>query len=89
VAEKLEKLFAGRESDVARELAMHFEAAGEWVRTAQALRAAAENALRRGAREESVELMEHALRLLENVSERDRPAAEMKIRDRIAGMDEL
>jgi hypothetical protein len=33
--------------------------------------------------------MEHALRLLENVSERDRPAAEMKIRDRIAGMDEL
>jgi predicted ATPase/DNA-binding winged helix-turn-helix (wHTH) protein len=89
VAEKLEKLFAGRESDVARELAMHFEAAGEWVRAAQALCAAAENALRRGAREESVELMEHALRLLENVSERDRAAAEMKIRDRIAGMDEL
>jgi hypothetical protein len=27
--------------------------------------------------------------LLENVSERDRAAAEMKIRDRIAGMDEL
>jgi predicted ATPase len=53
VAEKLEKLFAGRESDVSRELAMHFEAAAEWVRAAQALCAAAENALRRGAREEA------------------------------------
>jgi predicted ATPase/DNA-binding winged helix-turn-helix (wHTH) protein len=89
VAEKLEKLFAGRESDVARELAMHFEAAAEWPRAAQALCAAAENALRRGAREESVTLMEHALRLLKNVSERDRAAAEMKIRRQIAGMNEL
>ena len=89
VAEKLEQLFAGRESDVARELAMHFEAAAEWVRAAQALCTAAQNSLRRGAREESVELMDHALRLLENVSERDRAAAEVKIRDQIAGMDQL
>lgn len=89
VAEKLEKLFAGRESDVAPELAMHFEAAAEWVRAAQALCAAAEKALRRGAREESMKLMEHGLRLLENVSERDRATTEMKIRDQIARINAL
>jgi predicted ATPase/DNA-binding winged helix-turn-helix (wHTH) protein len=79
VAEKLEKLFAGRESDVSRELAMHFEAAAEWVRAAQALCAAAEKALRRGARDESVKLG--------NLSERDRAAAEKKIRKQLTGID--
>jgi predicted ATPase/DNA-binding winged helix-turn-helix (wHTH) protein len=87
VAERLEKLFAGRESDVSRELAMHFEAAAEWVRAAQALCGAAENALRRGARAESVKLMNDALRLLENLSERDRAAVEKKIRKQLAGID--
>jgi hypothetical protein len=42
-----------------------------------------------GVREETVKLMEHARRPLENVSERDRSAAKMKIRDQIAGVDEL
>jgi predicted ATPase len=88
VAEKLENLFAGREADVSRELAIHFEAAAEWERAARALCAAAENAQRRGARDEGVKLMKDALRLLENLSERDRAAAEMKIREQLAGMDE-
>ena len=43
VAEKLEKLFAGREMECLSELAMHFEAAAEWTRAAQALCAAAGN----------------------------------------------
>jgi predicted ATPase len=84
VAEKLEKLFAGRELDVSSELAMHFEAAAEWVRAAEALCAAAGNALRRGARDEAANLTERALRLLENLSEPDREAAERKIRQHIA-----
>jgi predicted ATPase/DNA-binding winged helix-turn-helix (wHTH) protein len=88
VAEKLEKLFAGRESDVSRELAMHFEAAAEWVRAAQALCAAAESARQRGARDESEKLMKDALRLLENLSTRDRAAAEKKIRKQLAGIDQ-
>ncbi len=88
VAEKLENLFAGREADVSRELAIHFEAAAEWERAARALCAAAGNAERRGARDEGVKLMKDALRLLENLSERDRAAAEMKIREQLAGMDE-
>jgi predicted ATPase/DNA-binding winged helix-turn-helix (wHTH) protein len=86
VAEKLEKLFAGRELDVSSELAMHFEAAAEWTRAAQALCAAAGTAMRRGARDESVKLTERALRLLENLSEPDRQAAEQKTRQQIAGL---
>jgi predicted ATPase len=90
VAEKLEKLFAGREMDVSIELAMHFEAAAEWVRAAQALCTAAGNALRRGARDESVQRTERALRLLENLSEPDRETAERKIRHQIAqNLDEI
>jgi predicted ATPase len=82
VAERLEKLFAGRESDVSHELAVHFEAAAEWVRAAEALSAVAEKALRRGAREEAVRLVEQALRVLENLSEHDRAATEVKIREK-------
>lgn len=86
VAEKLEKLFAGRELDVSSELAMHFEAAAEWARAAQALCTAAGTAMRRGARDEGVKLTERALRLLENLSEPDRQAAEKKTRQQIAGV---
>jgi predicted ATPase/DNA-binding winged helix-turn-helix (wHTH) protein len=84
VAQKLEKLFAGREMDVSSELAMHFEAAAEWARAAEALCAAAGIALRRGARDESVQLTQRALELLENLSEPNREAAEKKIRQQIA-----
>jgi predicted ATPase len=87
VAEKLQNLFAGREADVSRELAMHFEAAAEWVRAAQALYDAAESAVRRGAREEGSKLMKDALRLLENLNGRDRASAEMKISQRLAQLD--
>ncbi len=86
VAERLEKLFAGREMDVSSELAMHFEAAAEWARAAQALCTAAGTAMRRGARDEGVKLTERALRLLENLSEPERQAAEKKTRQQIAGV---
>jgi predicted ATPase len=86
VAEKLEKLFAGREMDVSSELALHFEAAAEWSRAAQALCTAAGNALRRGARDEGLKTTERALRLLENLGEPDREAAEKKIRQQISGL---
>ena len=80
VAEKLLELFAGREQDVAPELAVHFEAAGDWPRAAEAISAAAENAVRRGAPEEGTKLMRHALRLLENLPRREREIAERKVR---------
>ena len=37
IAERLRALFAGREGSVAREMAMHYEAAGDWQRAAGAL----------------------------------------------------
>ncbi len=86
VAEKLEKLFAGREMDVSSELALHFEAAAEWARAAHALCTAAGTAVRRGARDEGVKLTERALQLLENLSEPERQAAERKTRQQIAGV---
>jgi predicted ATPase len=41
IAERLGELFAGREADVARERAMHYEAAGDRERAASVLSAAA------------------------------------------------
>jgi predicted ATPase len=87
IAEKLEKLFAGREQGVSLELAMHFEAAAEWARAAQALAAAAGKALERGARDEAMQLTEHALRLLDNLSESDRLAPESKVRQQLAEIE--
>jgi predicted ATPase len=42
IAERLGELFAGREANVAREMATHYEAAGDLERAARALQAAAE-----------------------------------------------
>jgi predicted ATPase len=86
VAEKLEKLFAQRELDVSSELAMHFEAAAEWVRAAQALCTAARTAVRRGAHDEGAKLTQRALQLLQNLSEPDREAAERETRQQIEQM---
>jgi predicted ATPase len=44
IAERLGELFAGREMNVAREMAMHFEAAGEIERAAIVLESAARQA---------------------------------------------
>jgi predicted ATPase len=63
IAERLAELFKGREADVAREMAMHFEAAGEMKRAAQALRAAAARATERNAHFEAVELNDRAAQI--------------------------
>jgi predicted ATPase/DNA-binding winged helix-turn-helix (wHTH) protein len=83
VAEKLRKLFAEREASVAREMAMHYEAAGEWKSAAQALRVAANHARQRHADAEAAELLEHGLRVVENLSEADRTAAACEMRDEL------
>lgn len=63
IAQRLGQLFKGREPDVAREMAMHFEAAGSWQLAAAALRSAALHAERRQAHAEAAELLERALRI--------------------------
>lgn len=66
IAERLGTLFAGCEAHVAREMAMHYEAAGSWERGAQALRIAAQYAIERNAEAEAAELLERASRLAEH-----------------------
>jgi predicted ATPase/DNA-binding winged helix-turn-helix (wHTH) protein len=80
IAERLRELFAGHEADVAREMAMHFEAGGDWPRAASALRLAACRALERRAFADAAELLEHALSMVKNLSEVDRRVAEEQIR---------
>jgi predicted ATPase/DNA-binding winged helix-turn-helix (wHTH) protein len=63
IAERLAQLFKGREADVAREMAVHFEAAGELKRAAQALRAAAAHAADRNAQFEAAELNDRAAQI--------------------------
>ncbi|HEY6446816.1 MAG TPA: AAA family ATPase [Acidobacteriaceae bacterium] len=81
IAIRLRDLFAGRESSVAREQAMHFEAAGDWLSAAMALRSAARHALARHADSEAAELLSHALRLAQNLGELERKAATRGIRE--------
>jgi predicted ATPase len=87
VAEKLLQLFAGREQDVASELAVHFEAAGDWIRAAEALMTSSKHHLRRGDQREATLLMRQAGRLLENLPERERNAAANAIRKQISLLD--
>jgi predicted ATPase len=87
VADKLLQLFVGREQDVASELATHFEAAGDWVRAADALMSSAKNYLRRGDQDEATLLMRQAGKLLENLPERERSAAAAKVRKQLSTVD--
>lgn len=83
IAQKLRDLFAGCEASVAREMAMHYEAAGEWRGAVQALCAAASHARLRHADAEAAELLEHGLRITENLSETERAVAALTMRDEL------
>jgi predicted ATPase len=72
IAERLRELFAGREADVAREMATHFEAGGDWLQAANALRAAAGRAQQRRAFADAAELLESALRVADHLTEIER-----------------
>jgi len=74
IAEKLKALFAGREAIVAREVALHFEAAGNWQGTICTLRAGALHARERSAYQDSTQLLTHALRIAENLADPERTA---------------
>jgi predicted ATPase/DNA-binding winged helix-turn-helix (wHTH) protein len=79
VAERLRELFAEREASVAREMAMHYEAAGDWRSAVLALRDAASHAQQRQADAEATELLENALRIAESLSGTERTSAELEI----------
>lgn len=83
IAERLGTMFRGGEGVVAREMAMHYEAAGAWQFAAEALRAAARHALERGAAAQARELLERALRIAGNLGDPGRAAAEREIRSEL------
>lgn len=88
IAERLRTLFAGREADVAREVAMHYEAANEWQRAIVALRDAARHAKHRNALAEGDELLARALRLAENLREPARAEVNVELRGDLADLRE-
>jgi predicted ATPase len=81
IAERLRMLFAGREGDVAREIAMHYEAGGAWREASRVLRVSAQCACARRAFADAADLLDHALRLAENLnnSEREAVSAELSV----------
>jgi predicted ATPase len=87
IAQRLAELFPGREGNVAREMAMHYEAAGDWHHALSALRVAARHALERHAVAEAAELLERALRLTENLRESEREAAARQLARDLDNLD--
>jgi len=84
IAERLTQLFAGREVDVAQEIAMHSEAAGNWQRAAGVLCSAAQHACIRQAYAEAEALFQRALSLTENLGAPHRQALEQEVRAAMA-----
>ncbi len=79
IAERLSELFRGREADVAREIAMHHEAAGNWLRAIESLRAAAQGARARDAHGMAEEIMLHVRRINERLTDADRESAVQEV----------
>lgn len=84
VANRLRELFTGREADVAREIAIHYEAGGAWRDACEALRLSAERAYGRNAFADARELLERAMRLTENLHGSAREAMVSSIRFQLA-----
>jgi predicted ATPase len=84
IAERLEQLFSGHTGNVAREIAFHYEAAGDWQRAVSALRDAANHAQLRQAYAEAENLLEHTLRTAENLNETDYETVVEEIRNELA-----
>ncbi len=72
IAERMSEAFAGRTENIARELAMHYEAGHDRRRAAAALHAAALYATQRKAHSEAAELLERGRSLAEHLPEPQR-----------------
>jgi predicted ATPase len=81
IAARMGSMFRGREWAVAREMAMHHEAAGEWDGAVGALRRAARHARENNTHGEATQLLRDALELAEKMSETDRAVQVREIRD--------
>jgi predicted ATPase/DNA-binding winged helix-turn-helix (wHTH) protein len=83
IAERLSELFPGRESSVARDVAMHLEAARALSLAVDALRRAAEDAGRRKASAEAADLLERALHMADKLKESSQEPDAQEIAERL------
>ena len=86
IAKRLGELFTGCEATVAREMAMHYEAAADWQGAASSLRVASNHARSRQAHTEAAHLLEHALRVAQRLSVKDRESALQAIQSELAAV---
>ena len=85
VGERLEGLFSRHESEVASELAGHFEQGGDWQRAIQYLRLAADTAGRRFEPRQATAILGHALELVKKLPDAERAETETGILEMPAG----
>jgi DNA-binding winged helix-turn-helix (wHTH) protein/tetratricopeptide (TPR) repeat protein len=83
LAEGLEQLHAPVEPEMAGEIALHFEKGHEYERAIQYLMLAAQNATRRYAHRQSVEVLEHAREILPRVAKECRHELDFQTLERI------
>ncbi len=90
VANRLGRIFAGREFSVAQEIAHHLEAAGNWQSAVHVLRMAATEAPARGAngntRLLAEEFLRRALRIAANLPDAERARTEREIENALQAL---
>src|ERR1700732_1618755 len=84
MAENVEALHAMREADVGPELAYHFEEGGDWPRAVRYLLSEAGTAGRRFEPRQAVDILEHALELVNRIPEKERAETEVEVLRRVA-----
>ena len=84
MAENVEALHAMREADVGPELAYHFEEGGDWPRAVRYLLSEADTAGRRFEPRQAVDILEHALELVNRIPEKERAETEVEVLQRLA-----
>src|ERR1700731_3016354 len=84
MAENVEALHAMRDADVGPELAYHFEEGGDWPRAVRYLLSEADTAGRRFEPRQAVDILEHALELVNRIPEKERAETEVEVLQRLA-----
>ncbi len=83
IGEEMEILFSNRLSEVAPDLAQHFERASDWQRAVKYLLIGAETVRRRYANREATALLRHALDFSSKLSEAERGFSEIEIFEKL------
>ena len=86
VGERLETLYSHQQSEVAAELAYHFEESSDWPRTIKYLRLAADAGERRCGHREAIALLEHALSLTSKLPGHQRARTEMEVLETLSSI---